>query len=52
MKDVSGSNGQLGPGENLWPRVGENAPANVDVPEWPLVDVADHGSDSGPWEKL
>lgn len=51
-KDVSGYNGQLGEGEKEWPRVGENAPSDVDVSEWPLVDVNDHGPNEGKWQKL
>ncbi len=51
-KDVSGLNGKLGPGEEHWPRVGDIAPPSVDVPQWPLVDVNDHGANYGSWVKL
>jgi hypothetical protein len=51
-KDVSGLDGKLGSGEEHWPRVGAVAPADVDVPEWPLVDVNDRGPNYGNWAKL
>lgn len=51
-KDVPGLNGALGEGEGAWPRVGDAAPAQVDVPEWPLVDTTDHGPNEGGWVKL
>jgi hypothetical protein len=52
VKDVSGLDGKLGNGEEHWPRAGQVAPARVDVPEWPLVDVNDHGPNDGNWIKL
>jgi hypothetical protein len=51
-KDVGGLNGKLGAGEEHWPRVGAVAPADVDVPEWPLTDTVDYGPNEGNWVKL